>query len=307
MLMDDDDYESISQYKRENNYVLPVGDGYITIPAPHGVGWLFKMLPQQIARSIVLASRGESGKAGRGMAEVMTPTYDGWFGNGQRMPQIVKPFYELGSNQKLFGGGAINKRHQEGLDSADKHSAKTTAQAKLFGKVTGPLLDVSPQNLDQVVGTMTGGLGAGLWSLFDNVLRFSGAGVRHPPEERTKLPIINRLYVESGNTGLMSDYYEFSDMLYRAPAMLNAARSPQERQQIRKNNRNELIAVNQMKPIKKQMTKFRKQKEDIRLNSGGRMSGEEQRKRLDRIEKQERRVLQRAAKIEEQMHERNAR
>jgi hypothetical protein len=308
MLMDDDDYESVSQYKRDNNYLIPDGfGGYWTIPAPHGVGWMLKQVPQQIARNIVQVSRGEGNKAARELANTITPTYDGWLGDGQRMPQVMKPFYEGFANQKLFGGGDINKRHQEGLDAADKHTSKTTAQAKLLGKVTGPVFGASPQNLDQVVGTMTGGLGAGLWGMFDAVLRFGGAGVIRPPGEIMKLPVLNRLHVDSGNQSLMSDYYKFSDMLFRAPTMLNAARSPQERQQIRKDNRSELIAAKQMKPIKQQMNKLRKKKEDIRLNSGGRMTRQAQKKQLDNIEVQERRILLRAAKVEEQMHARNAR
>jgi hypothetical protein len=307
MLMDDEDYETLSQYKKDNNYILPDGmGGYITIPAPHGVGWLLKQLPQQIARNIVQVARGDTLKAGRELERTMKPTYDGWLGDGQRMPQIMKPFYEIAANQKLFGGGAINKRHQEGLDAADKHTSRTTEQAKLIGKVTGPTMDVSPQNIDQIVGTMTGGLGAGLWGLFDTVLRFGGVGIVRPPGEVIKLPIINRLHVDAGNQGLMSDYYEFSDMLFRAPTMLNAARTPQDRMQIRKDNRAELVAANQMKPIKKQMTKFRKRKEAIRLNVGGKMSRDQQRKGLDRIEEQERRVLLRARKIEERMYERKA-
>ena len=304
-LMDDDDYESVSQYKRENNYVLPMpGGGFITIPAPHGVGWLMKMLPQQIARNIVQVSRGEDGKARREFYDTVIPTYEGWLGNGQRMPQIMKPFYEKMSNQKLFGGGNIDKRHQEGLDAADKHTSKTTAQAKLFGRVTGPLADYSPQHIDQAIGTLTGGLGAGLWGLFDAVLRFGGLGVERPPGEKVKLPILNRLYVDDSNQGLMSDYYDFTDMLFQAPAKLNAARTPQERAQIRKANRHELIAANQMKPIRKLMNKYRKQKEDIRLNTGGKLSGDKQRVMLDRIEQLERKALERAAAIEQKMYER---
>lgn len=154
---------------------------------------------------------------------------------------------------------------------------------------------------------MTGGLGSTLWAIFDTVLRFGGVGVIRPPGEIMQLPVINRLHISAGNQGLMTSYYEFSDLMYRAPSMLNAARTPQERVQIRKDNRNELIAANQLKPIRKQMTKFRKDKEAIRLNVGGRLSRDQQRKKLDRIENMERKVLIRAKKIEEKMYERKAR
>ena len=52
------------------------------------------------------------------------------------------------------------------------------------------------------------------------------------------------------------------------------------------------------------MNKLRKQKEDIRLNPGGRMSMEARRKRLDIIEKRERALLLRAQQIERKMYER---
>lgn len=167
------EYDKIEDYILEKNMVLMLPDGqYLKIPLPLGYN-IFHSAGRHIAR--VFMGKEGAMEAGIGMANATRDAFNPFGSSGSwlvtAMPSLIKPAAETALN-KDFTGQAIRPEGMPGLDRPASQEffpgATTLSQgvAEGISRITGGdgaytpgLIEISPDNLDHIFASYTGGLG----------------------------------------------------------------------------------------------------------------------------------------------------
>lgn len=285
--IDDDEYESHSQYKRDNNWFFPIAgtDGaFFTIPAPHGISFFVKNLPQLVVRDVINVFNGDTSRAGRETFASLMAFAQGPSSGGALVPTMLKSPYEWAANKTLWGGIPIDKFWQESLPAGERYDEDTTAQARLIGK-----MGVSPQKVDATIETMTGGLGAFVWGTLDAILR-APAGLWDgwpvpvkPMIEFRDIPVIKRLATTQPGNQYSMEYYELRKVINEYAARIRNSVTPQEEAIVKREYRHLRLAGKQLAATDKKMRQLRAEERTARANPGNRYSSFELGRLLDDI------------------------
>jgi hypothetical protein len=226
MAMGDDDWDSIPEFVRAKNLIIPIpginDNGYITIPMPLG----FNVLPnfgRSIAEMAMYQNRwGE--RTGNLVAAVMDSFNPLGYTSGDTAgvltmisPSVTDPLVAVATN-KDFTGKDISREDFDPLDPTPGHARarestsfiwKSISQAINYG--TGGnedkpgLFSPTPEAISYLFGQAFGGVGRELdktWSFGENVV----TGEKTPSY---RIPMFSRFYGEAGGeTALRSQYYD---------------------------------------------------------------------------------------------------
>jgi hypothetical protein len=312
LMMDDDEYESQSQYDRDNNWMLPipgVDGGFFKAPLPHGFAWPMVVLPRLIARDAVNASRGNAEKAQRETYDASTTFITSGFSGGRLTPVSLKVPLQLYSNQDGWTGRDIDKQWQLPLDSQDRYNSKTTLPALWLGKLTGQTdgigIGISPQQLEASMGALTGGLGALALDIVDGglklTLNLAGFDVPMPVLPKLEdLVIADRLYSGPGRNA-EAEFYKLNERVRRVNAQLRHTKDdPKAQRKVMKANRALIGIEKQMGKIRQQLGALKKKEDDVRANTGvGKKYGPLQAKQIIAgIQQQKTRIAERSEKLQ---------
>ncbi|MGX0617628.1 orotate phosphoribosyltransferase-like protein [Cupriavidus metallidurans] len=201
--MDEDDWEAIPEFTKQRNFIIPLGKSYAMIPMPLG----FNVLPN-IGRILAEAVQTRGKKWRNQVPELLGVLLDNAnpIGSGTfaqiLAPTVADPIIALAEN-KDFTGRPIYKedsnqmRPKPGFQRA-KDAASTVSKGIAYGAnwatggtdYTPGLVSPTPDQLDYLFGTITGGLGRELNKVYQTAeLMAKGKDV---PEY--KKPIIGRFY-----------------------------------------------------------------------------------------------------------------
>ena len=223
--MDDDDWEAIPDFIKMRNIIIPTSDGkYIQIPMPLG----YNIIPNisRIATELFLSGGKNPGKKILELATVFLDNANplGSSTIAQTMvPTIADPIVALAEN-KNFAGQRIYKENIGGREkpgftrSRDSSSAVSRYLAEGINNLTGGdkykpgMLSPTPDQLDYIFGTLTGGVGRELLKAYQ-ATELAANGERVPLHRR---PIINRFY------GSTEEDVSQSSRYYRNMNELNA-------------------------------------------------------------------------------------
>lgn len=201
--MDDDDWEAIPEFTKQRNFIIPLGKSYAMIPMPLG----FNVLPN-IGRILAEAVQTRGKKWRNQVPELLGVLLDNAnpIGSGTfaqiLAPTVADPIIALAEN-KDFTGRPIYKedsnqmRPKPGFQRS-KDTASTVSKGVAYGAnwatggtdYTPGLVSPTPDQLDYLFGTVTGGLGREINKVYQTgELMAKGKDV---PEY--KKPIIGRFY-----------------------------------------------------------------------------------------------------------------
>ncbi len=222
---DDDDesdnWEQIPEFIKERSIVIPLGrEDYLTIPMPLG----FHVFPNIGRIAVEFALGGSEKTAGRQIGKLLMAMADAFnpLGGSQNLgqmvaPTVIDPVVALMQNRD-WTGKPIYRENANGLDPQPGHrmakdSASTPSRlvAEGINWVTGGTeyrpgaWSPTPDQLDYVIGQLTGGLGRELLKV-NQTIASTITGDELPPY---KVPLVGRLYGNTrGPAGQSGKFYE---------------------------------------------------------------------------------------------------
>jgi hypothetical protein len=208
MMSGDDDYEGLDDYVRNRNYILPGG---FKIPVAPEVGFLFKVLPEQLYRT-VMSDGVQTPQDTTAVAKRMTGAFMDAFGGMEYLPQLIKPLIELSTNYSFFLESPIVGAGLRNVDPALQFTESTSELAKMLGGMT----NVSPVKLDYFIRAYTGMAGTLGLEVTDSLMNPDRMG-----KPLYKTPQVSTFMYDPTGRGFKSDFYKFREEVDKVTDTVN--------------------------------------------------------------------------------------
>jgi hypothetical protein len=231
---DDDNWEKIPEFVKERSLIIPISrEDFLTIPMPLG----FHVLPNIGRLAAEFAFGGKDKTAGRQLgkllgilSEAFNPIGSAGLSLQTISPTVLDPIAALAENRD-WTGKPIYRENRNANDPVPGHarakdsaSAFSKATAKAINAITGGneyrsgAWSPTPDQLDYVIGQLTGGLGREGMKL-EQTLSAPFTGDELPAH---KIPLAGRLY---GNTrGASGNSDKFNDNIRTLNEVENEAK-----------------------------------------------------------------------------------
>lgn len=143
---DDEDYQELSDYQKDNYYLIKIGDKFLRIPKGRFWGGAFAATGVRTARAVNGEKDAFKG-LGKQISDVVAP-------QNPLTNNLYSPFIEIANNKSWSGAEIIPKRLQN-LEAKDQYDESTTSVAKWLGDK----LNISPKKIDYVLQQNSGIIG----------------------------------------------------------------------------------------------------------------------------------------------------
>jgi hypothetical protein len=163
---DDDDWKKREEWDRDQYWWFKVGDAAFRIPKPFEVGALASLAERGVEMMLDGMDADSRKRFGRRFLALVGDNL-----SMNPIPQAFKPALDIWANYDSFTGRPIESAGMENLTKANRIGDRTSATAQLVGKATGPLLHLSPVQIDQLIQGYFGWLGSHAVMTADLALR----------------------------------------------------------------------------------------------------------------------------------------
>jgi len=241
---DDDDgenrYDKIPPWVKERNLVVVLGDnGYVKIPLPWGYN-VFHVMGQAIGEVLTKENNDHLESALRivgAAADAFNPV-GGTNSILQFMsPTISDPLVQWAENKDWSGrkirpgNNPFAEKPQSQLywNSVRKPSKWITEKLNALtggDEVRPGTIDISPEAIDLVVDTFTGGAGKFVSDIVSTPLK----AAKGEDIESYEIPLLRRVYGQTGRTATMSEFYDNLEDVGIAKRQLQYHRGKPEKQ-----------------------------------------------------------------------------
>lgn len=307
LVADDDDYKKRSDEERAHSFIIPGTN--LRIPAPSdGIGFLFKVLPEQVTRYVVsegVGSEDMGGRTMRGIGVGLLGVAD-WVGFVPMLGNpLIKTFIEAKLNRSFFTGDPIIGKGQEGKEPFAQQVEGTSELAKLVGLVSKDAASIlppqfqadaqiSPIKFDYLVRAMTSQVGGfGLMTL--NSLFHAAEGKVTPSMKWEDFPLLKRLTYSDKDRADLEDFYEMRDRVdmisrtYRD--FITSGRGKEAADYMSDPENRRAFALRKYETqIEQQLTKFRQARKLV-INDPKIKDSDEMEARLDALNAQQEKFL----------------
>lgn len=185
---DNPQYWERPQWERNMFWLVPKGDGFIRVPKPFELGFLFASLPE---RMLDFAYQQDPETLTYALKDMLNTTGEGTI----PVPTALEPLIENTVNYDFFTNRPVVGRGQESLPKELQYDNRTSSLAVGLGKVTGQ----SPQQIDNLVQGYTGSAGQLASGLIDKAARASGLDSR-PLNPTARTPLVGRFVTRPDQT-----------------------------------------------------------------------------------------------------------
>ncbi len=197
---DDDEIEEVNQRKKDDNFVLRMGDNIVTIKKPQGI--LRSMI--NLAEYIQDLATGhiEEGKEGERLGE--------WINNAIMdnmptdevtglVPNMVAPLIENAINKDFYYNTDIVKSYDLDLPDSQQYYEYNSQLAILIGQV----FNYSPAKIDNLISGYFGSLGTSITNIMDTVMGKIGM-IAEKPEMGAESNAIGKRFIININSNSAS-------------------------------------------------------------------------------------------------------
>jgi hypothetical protein len=271
-------YKDATETERLNNWFIPLPgtEEMLRVGIPYESGFVFKALAEAVLN---LMSKDEKAK------DVLPAVRDALLSNipgfsGKFMPQGVKPLIEGYTNKDFFTGAPIESDRQLTRVAGERYTPKTTEAAKLLGgKVLGPLLGISPLQIDHAISGYTSGTGLALLSMFNPALRTSA---EPPTGKLTDMPFVGGMFQPADGRGFIEKAYNDAKTIDQINNSYKdkLKTTPKEAEQFLKDNLKQISSESASGSFKKQMASLADYERAIRASN---KTPSEKQKEIERI------------------------
>jgi len=203
MMQDDDEYKKVPDYVRDSNFLFPnpFGKGFIKIPAPFEVGFLFKTVPEVAVRYIYGNSTGKQAfKSLKNGIEAVLP------GDAIPIPQISKPALEVIMNHSMFTGSTIESIGDSHLP-VEMRGRNASQTAKVLSEAGLSKIGLSPSKIDYLIHGYLAEIGGFTTFLADKAI-YAGKGETPMDKNLAQEPFFKSFLTDPTRDKAVGDFYE---------------------------------------------------------------------------------------------------
>jgi hypothetical protein len=202
-LAGDPEYEDLTDQEKYNNLLMPnpLGKGFVRLPIPYELGFLFKVIPEASLRYIYGTSTGK---------EWATAMQVGFLQNipsgGVPVPQAVKPIAENFFNRSFHTGYPVEGMGDQGLP-VKMRGERASEFSKVLSKAGLDKIGLSPANIDNIAKGYFANLGMYALDIMDQAI-YALEGKTPPARELESIPIIKRFITDPNVSKAVQDFYK---------------------------------------------------------------------------------------------------
>ena len=273
---DDDRYNDLPDWDKDNNWHFFIGDEHWRIPKPFEIGLLFGTLPERMVRT--MGGKDTVGKFGEVVARNFMSTIE-----VNPFPQLVRPLAESYFNYDMFRGAPIENMSDLNVAPEARYDERTSLLMRELGQITG----LSPKKLEHIVTGYTGTIGAYVVGICDAIVRASGDYGAAPAIRADQIPVLKSIYQGSApakSSQAMTDFYQLLDeanQVYSTIRQYQKEGRMGDAQEMLEENRNKLAGRKTMTNAQKQFRQIRNEMELIQRDRN--LNSDEKRERIDRL------------------------
>lgn len=271
MVSDSDEYKNLKREVRDDNWVIPIGDGNaVKIPIPFEVGMLFKAIPERLFDMTL----GDDAFTRKSVDEALTSTAR-QLGTSANIPffqpgaglQLLKPIAEVYNNKNTFTNTEIVPYYQQKKEPGLQSRATTNELARVMGE----FLNISPAKIEHIMRGYTGTLGGYVLTLIDTITRGATGSPLLPSNfQLSKMPVFNRLLLDLDKSGgYQQQFYELRNEVDRAVQTMNSLKKQQRFDELsayRSNMQGLLNVKGQVRAIDRYLANWRERRDRIIRN-----------------------------------------
>ena len=262
---DDDEIEELNQRKKNDNFVLKVGDEIVTIKKPQGILRSIVNLTEYIQD--LFTGHIEEGKEGERLAElVQSAIMDNMPADSVTglVPNMVAPVVENAINKDLYYNSDIVKSYDLELPDSEQYYDYNSQLAIWLGQI----FNYSPAKIDNLISGYFAGLGTQVTNIIDWVAGKMGITPEEPDMGAEENAVGKRFIVNvNSNSASVDEVYDLKTELTKKKN--GDTITAEEEQQLEDviNATSEMAKLNkQIKEIKKDLTMSGEEKaEQIKL------------------------------------------
>ena len=278
MAMEDDEYFRNAKPKdKYSNFFIPVPgvDEPFKLPIPYEAGWFFSLAVAAVDAMKEETDGKQQFQALRDMFLMSIPGYSSKF-----MPQIIKPAFEVYSNKSFYTGNDIESARMQDKTLQERFSTSTTEAAKSLSKAL-PML--SPVQIEHLASGYFGQLPLIVMGAANSLFRSPTAG--EAPEKRiTEMPFIGSSFQKKFGGADADVMYRMATESLQAKSSYDSMLKQGRREDAKdflEEHRTEIAVAGLANQYKTAMGRLRTDEE--RITGMEKMSAEEKRVRIDRI------------------------
>jgi hypothetical protein len=295
LMQNDDDYKKLPDYVKDNNWLIknPTGDGFIKIPTPFEVGFLFKTIPEASVRYMSGTSTGK---------EVLHSYWEGVTnnlpGNALPIPQLFKPAIETVTNHSFYTGNTIESLGDARLPVEDRGRNASEISKRLSKSGLGAV-GLSPAKIDNLIQGYMAELGTFTTGMADKVV-YAAEGKTPPATNLAKDPFFKSFLTDPNADKAVSDFYQLEQNANQVAQEFTQLKAQGKAEDIQsfiqdKEKMQQIGAAPALRRIGQSMTAIKKQINFVRENQA--MSPEDRRDEINRLTAQYNRVAEQGVKL----------
>jgi len=272
------DYEELSEEEKDNYWHLFMSDQHFRIPKPFEIGVIFGTVPERLFRTTM--DYDPSGRFADRVGAALMNTFA-----FNPMPQLLKPIYEVYSNQNMFTGRPIETMSDQRLSPEARYDERTSLIARGLGSLTG----TSPKQIEHLVRGYFGTLGMWVLGAADWGIRTNGNYGELPAQYWNEYPILSAVFggdvkVPPRYTSQMNDFYRYLNEVNEIAATAKSYKDEgrlQESQQLKQEHARLLSYKPKLSAVQ---TELRQAKAKIEMIMNDKiLTGEQKRARIDKV------------------------
>ena len=258
---DDDEIEELNQRKKNDNFVLKVGDQIVTIKKPQGILRSIINLGQYVQD--LFTGHIEEGKEGERLVElVQSAIMDNMPADSVTglVPNMVAPVVENAINKDLYYNSDIVKSYDLELPDSEQYYDYNSQLAIWLGQI----FNYSPAKIDNLISGYFAGLGTSVTNVIDWIAGKTGIATEQPEMGAEDNAVGKRFFVNvNSNSQSVDEIYDLKTDLTKKKNGGTITEEEQQQLDTITEAISEISKLNkQIKEIKKDLTKSGEQKAD---------------------------------------------
>ena len=289
LISEDEDYKKLDPAVRDKKLLIP-GSGGLSLPVRGDIfTFASKILPEHVYQMTMAEGTEDGTKAKKALYNGLLNALLG----PNVLPQFGKPVLEVMTNYNFFTDRPIVGQGLEELQPQYQYSVNTSELSKMMGSAMG----VSPMKIDHLLKAYFG-YTAGLGLMATDQVMSAASGKSLPDKSFqdivASIPGMSAFVAKEFGTREKSDFYELRTLVNEAVKSSNylkAFKTPEERKEFIKENKQLLQVKSQVNAINKRLTDIRRQERIIFETPDTRMSPAQKQIKIKALREQEQMVL----------------
>jgi hypothetical protein len=299
LMQDDEEYQKQPNYVKDNNWLIknPIGEGFLKVPVPYEVGFLFKVIPEVAIR---YAYGNDTGK------EMVKAYKDGLLHNlptgGVPVPQAIKPALETIVNYSFFTGNPVESIGEARLP-VEMRGRNASETAKFLSGAGLGFVGLSPSKIDNLVQGYFAEAGTFMFGLADQLV-YTLQGTEGAAKNLEKQPFFKAFMTDPNADKAVANFFDIQQTANRTVQgfneLKNSGRLDEARAMVEDEEKKMLIAsAPTLRKFSENMTKVRKQIEMVKNDQN--RTPEERRELVNKLTAQYNIIAQQGVKAADKL------